>query len=174
MFSFICAWIKGWVNNGEAGDLRCRRAHYDVIVMQWCQPLTKLYILVHFKEFCNVLFGIFERLYITHLLCFVRHFRKIIRNTSFKIMYIVYACFLLVHSDSPHFTSVEMKQPWEIWANRGHKTQVRTIALPQQLESPWTYSIVGIVHLDYTMLVPERCISWWKEFMPGCTLYFAS
>ena len=22
MFSLICAWIKGWVNNGEAGDLR--------------------------------------------------------------------------------------------------------------------------------------------------------
>ena len=25
--------INGWVNNGEAGDLRCYRAHYDVIVM---------------------------------------------------------------------------------------------------------------------------------------------
>ena len=25
--------IKGWVNNGEAGDLRRHRAHYDVIVM---------------------------------------------------------------------------------------------------------------------------------------------
>ena len=24
---------KGWVNNREAGDLRRRRAHYDVIVM---------------------------------------------------------------------------------------------------------------------------------------------
>ena len=25
--------IKGWENNGEAGDLRRYRAHYDVIVM---------------------------------------------------------------------------------------------------------------------------------------------
>ena len=25
--------INGWVNNGEAGDLRRHRAHYDVIVM---------------------------------------------------------------------------------------------------------------------------------------------
>ena len=25
--------ITGWVNNIEAGDLRCHRAHYDVIVM---------------------------------------------------------------------------------------------------------------------------------------------
>ena len=33
MFSFICAWINGWVNNREAGDLRCHCAHYDVIVM---------------------------------------------------------------------------------------------------------------------------------------------
>ena len=25
--------LKGWVNNGEAGDLRRHRVHYDVIVM---------------------------------------------------------------------------------------------------------------------------------------------
>ena len=35
-FSFICAWINGWVNNRKAGDLRRYRAHYDVIVIcQW-------------------------------------------------------------------------------------------------------------------------------------------
>ena len=33
MFSLICAWINGWVNNREAGDLGSHRAHYDVIVM---------------------------------------------------------------------------------------------------------------------------------------------
>ena len=33
MFSLICAWINGWVNNREAGDLRRHRAHYDVIIM---------------------------------------------------------------------------------------------------------------------------------------------
>ena len=33
MFSLICVWINGWVNNGEAGDLRRYRAHYDVILM---------------------------------------------------------------------------------------------------------------------------------------------
>ena len=33
MFSLICVWINGWVNNGEAGDLRRHRAHYDVTVM---------------------------------------------------------------------------------------------------------------------------------------------
>ena len=35
MFSLIYAWINGWVNNREAGDLRRYRAHYDVIVMAW-------------------------------------------------------------------------------------------------------------------------------------------
>ena len=33
MFSLICAWISGWVNNGEASDLKRHRTHYDVIVM---------------------------------------------------------------------------------------------------------------------------------------------
>ena len=35
MFSFICVWINGWINNrhGEAGDLRRYYAHYDVTVM---------------------------------------------------------------------------------------------------------------------------------------------
>ena len=33
MFSLICVWINGWVNNGEAGDLRRHRAHYVVTVM---------------------------------------------------------------------------------------------------------------------------------------------
>ena len=34
MFSLMCARINDWVNNGEAGDLRRNRAHYDVIVMR--------------------------------------------------------------------------------------------------------------------------------------------
>ena len=33
MFSLICVWINGWVNNREVCDLRSHRAHYDVIVM---------------------------------------------------------------------------------------------------------------------------------------------
>ena len=33
MFSLIYAWINGWTNTGEAGDLRCHHAHYDVILM---------------------------------------------------------------------------------------------------------------------------------------------
>ena len=33
MFSLICAWINGWVNNHEAGDLICHGAHYYATVM---------------------------------------------------------------------------------------------------------------------------------------------
>ena len=33
MLSLIYVWINDWVNNHEADDLRCYRAHYDVSVM---------------------------------------------------------------------------------------------------------------------------------------------
>ena len=40
MFSLTCTPINGWVNNGEAGDLRRYRAHYDVIVMGFVLPVN--------------------------------------------------------------------------------------------------------------------------------------
>ena len=39
MFSLICVWIHGWVNNREACDLRRYPAHYDVAVMQKSGPI---------------------------------------------------------------------------------------------------------------------------------------
>ena len=49
MFSLICAWIKGWVNNRKAGDLRCNRARYDVSVMwitnSMCLVFMSMYML---------------------------------------------------------------------------------------------------------------------------------
>ena len=46
IFSFNCTWINSWVNNGEAGDLRCHRTHYDVIVMSTfiMSCLTRKYV----------------------------------------------------------------------------------------------------------------------------------
>ena len=35
MFSLICVWRNGWVNNCEAGYLTRYRAHYHVTVMHW-------------------------------------------------------------------------------------------------------------------------------------------
>ena len=56
MFSLICVWINGWVNNREAGDLRCYRAHYDVIVMCYisravsgCAPLFMMNVIKSFS-----------------------------------------------------------------------------------------------------------------------------
>ena len=33
VFFFICAWINGWLKNGEAGDSRRHFTHYDVTAM---------------------------------------------------------------------------------------------------------------------------------------------
>ena len=50
MFCLICARINGWVNNREAGDLRCHQTHYDSIVL-WknvnladCHSMYQYYI----------------------------------------------------------------------------------------------------------------------------------
>ena len=42
-FNWSSPWINGWVNNGEAGDLRRHRAHYDVIVMNICTAYLQHY-----------------------------------------------------------------------------------------------------------------------------------
>ena len=46
MFSLICTRINGWVNNGEAGDLRRYRPQYDVTVMgrMKVRGITKCYL----------------------------------------------------------------------------------------------------------------------------------
>ena len=36
VFSFICAWTKGWANNRDAADLRRHRVHHDATVMSAC------------------------------------------------------------------------------------------------------------------------------------------
>ena len=40
IFSLICVWINGWVNNRETGGLRRYPTHYDVIVLQLSKPMT--------------------------------------------------------------------------------------------------------------------------------------
>ena len=39
-FSLICAWTSSWAHNGDTGDLRRYRAHYDVSVMLLCDLCT--------------------------------------------------------------------------------------------------------------------------------------
>ena len=62
MFTFICAWIKGWVNNREGGDLRRHRAHYDIVVT-----------LCH----CNVLYARVKQTPVTtHVAQFITHWGR--------------------------------------------------------------------------------------------------
>ena len=44
MFSLICAWMGGWVNNREAGDLRRHGAHYVVTVMNTNSTLVQIMV----------------------------------------------------------------------------------------------------------------------------------
>ena len=55
MFSLICVWINGWVNNREAGDLRCYHAHYDITVMNILIPAPEglLFYEVHSSSWAN-------------------------------------------------------------------------------------------------------------------------
>ena len=53
VFSLICAWINGWVNNGKAGDLGRHRTHYDVTVMPKRNTLVLVFDLPDF-HFCTL------------------------------------------------------------------------------------------------------------------------
>ena len=57
MFSLICAWINGWVNNREPGDLRRHGTHYDVTVMN-ILLLSLLYHTQYHVVICQVYGGI--------------------------------------------------------------------------------------------------------------------
>ena len=55
MFSMICAWINSWVSNRDAGDLRRRRAHYDVTVMEWIISSDKRTSGIHIGLLINLI-----------------------------------------------------------------------------------------------------------------------
>ena len=61
MFSLICAWIHGWVNNRDIGHLGRHRAHYDVIVMVSFHIFFRVnfdaYIYIEFSGWNNILWG---------------------------------------------------------------------------------------------------------------------
>ena len=59
MFSLICVWINGWVNNREAGDLRRRRGHCDVNIM--AKTTTT------FQSFAYFLWNTAETYHVSHM-----------------------------------------------------------------------------------------------------------
>ena len=48
MFSLICPWKNGWVNNRIAGDFRRQHAHYDVTAMTIEHPCLLLPAILDF------------------------------------------------------------------------------------------------------------------------------
>ena len=54
MFSLICVWINGWVNNREAADLGRHRVHYDVIVVNLPGHTCPWVISVHGTRHCVI------------------------------------------------------------------------------------------------------------------------
>ena len=60
MFSLICTWTNGWVNNRDASDLRRHRAHNEVTVMKChlrlcsCGDAFIRYYLSHMVYLCRI------------------------------------------------------------------------------------------------------------------------
>ena len=69
IFSLICAWINGWVNNREAGDLRRHHLYYDVTLVIKVSMITVVIGLangVAFGRWNNQLWAIMKRHFSDH------------------------------------------------------------------------------------------------------------
>ena len=80
MFSLICVWINGWVNNHEAGDLRRNCGHYDVIVMHGSSEICP----------CNNLLSRYNYMIIVKFLIFIKSCWQIYK------FYLVWRCIVWI------------------------------------------------------------------------------
>ena len=69
MFSSICAWTNGWVNNRDAGDLRVRRAHYDVTAIPASAPKCLIGIFLREADWLGVNISIFKHKETSYTVC---------------------------------------------------------------------------------------------------------
>ena len=79
IFSLICVWINGWVNNREAGDLRRYFIHCDVTVMI-SQMFMYICYLVKAGAYCRL--SILERCCDIDGFCFHSHTFFVIMKTD--------------------------------------------------------------------------------------------
>ena len=90
MFSLICVWINGWVNNHEAGDLRRYHVYYNVIVMlfAFCSPLTEVQ---HCRNlvlsFVNLSYWVVEQSIVSMLLILSSNHVSAIRGLDTTLVY---------------------------------------------------------------------------------------
>ena len=66
MFSLICAWINGWVNNVKAGDLRRHRSHYNGTLMSMLRWHTANieYGRIHHRYYIYIYIYMYRYIYI--------------------------------------------------------------------------------------------------------------
>ena len=91
-FSLICAWIKGWVSNHEAGDMRRHHAHYDVTVLIQkvdVIPSCLSSVLLHCHQQTTkwVLSKIFNALHTTQRASWMRKTNPLLRKTMMTSWY---------------------------------------------------------------------------------------
>ena len=102
MFSLICVWINGWVNNGEAGELRRNHAHYDVITMLWWVG-TVCYASLWFVKVYN---GLLWLVMLYH--CFMRFLYFIMVRYHFL-------GFIMVWYDMVYYGLVRFLMIYDVW-----------------------------------------------------------
>ena len=76
MFSLICTWINGWINNREVGNLRCYCAHDIIVTWSYCTDvmislsLCDIYRLCawsnHEEKLLSASLILYDRKYATH------------------------------------------------------------------------------------------------------------
>ena len=79
MFSLIRAWINGWVNNREAGDLRRHHTHYDAIIM--ALPTQTVPEFLEHVEVDILLMDSSNAFNSTTICCILTKFRFVIKST---------------------------------------------------------------------------------------------
>ena len=104
VFSLTCAWINGWINNREAGDLGRHRAHADVTVMLFhLHPSLSLPLPFYLHPFNRDLFNqlctcksIYQPTYLSiyiyiyiHLLTSLLSYKRTLKHTLTWIKHIV-------------------------------------------------------------------------------------
>ena len=105
MFSLICVWINGWVNNREADDLRRYRAHYDFIVMNtdiqqvlsvcWCHLTSVAIPFIWIKRCHDPLVPTTSRMLVRYwLLCDEILILKIVMRSLLDVPYRCHTRFL--------------------------------------------------------------------------------
>ena len=113
MYSFISACMNGSVNNREAGDLRRRRAHFDVIVMiVWIDPYPLIFVdiwlnknkqiwIQTFEEYAHLISAVHNKCIHISMFYPVWYYRKLLWSGHFTHLltidksHVCFVCFVL-------------------------------------------------------------------------------